>query len=72
MTQSPDDSSPRCIICGGITTKYSNYCKNVHCQQKYERKLAILHNSKEYRMYIKIYRYQMETFWMRGDVESID
>jgi hypothetical protein len=64
----PDDSYHRCLFCGKEITKYQIYCHNPRCQQKYERKLAMVHNTKEYRIYIILFRIAEEEAYLRGDL----
>jgi len=60
----------QCTICGKIIDRFSLYCKDVHCQQKYERKLAIVHSSRQYRLYITIFKMAEEEAMLRGDLTN--
>jgi predicted nucleic acid-binding Zn ribbon protein len=66
------ETNKKCIICGRLIGKYQIYCQDPHCQQKYERKLAIVHNSRAYRLYIVLYRMSEEEAKLRGDIEFFD
>jgi predicted nucleic acid-binding Zn ribbon protein len=58
-----------CVICGKPIDRFSLYCSNPRCQQQYERKLAIVHNSRAYKFYIMMFRICEEQAINRGDVE---
>ena len=70
MTKSPDDSYHKCLFCSKEIGKYQIYCSNPHCQQKYERKLAIVHNTFAYKIYIYLYCLSEEEAYFRGDIEK--
>jgi predicted nucleic acid-binding Zn ribbon protein len=67
MTQLLDDLYHKCLFCGKEIGRYQIYCSSPHCQQKYERKLAIVHNSIEYKIYIRLFYIAEEEAYLRGD-----
>jgi len=58
-----------CVICGKPIPIYNFYCSNIRCQQQYERKLNIVHNSKAYKFYMMFYYIREEECLFRGDIE---
>ena len=69
MTQLPEDSSHKCVICGQEINKYSLYCSKPQCRHLFSRKMAIIHNSQAYKIYIWLYQASEEEALFRGDIE---